>query len=611
MEKFTKFLCLNLVLFSLALFLGAEETLRFKGDYFLFSDDHSYIYGGGNILLKGGGRQIKGDVLYMDARSLTGVIYGDVRVLETTKKQKEGEKYEEKKYDAIFFKGMPPRWLTVSYADEITFGGETALKGFFMNFEKKTPEFLKNSSLYFEFREFRIDKNQKIRARIVVPYMMGLPTVPLKRFTVNRGEREEKTMLAFHNVNYTGVYGLSLSFFLRLREKWQKGDYDIKLYERKLFKLDGVKRGVLFSGKGGVPMKKKELLDYSVLLNSGEQSFNLRVNHRGDFKYFSYSLSQNISGREEQPTFLEFVSNLTVKKLFIFVPAFTFTHDWKDSYSYKVSTPLKVWKKLNLNIGWQRKILGGTYRSDTSDFSTSLNFDSKIFRFSSNYNFSRNLVEAYVRKNFSVNLHLKPLRFIEDNVVFDISSYYMFSSLPYGDQTRDRNAQGLNVTVYSEGVSMPLGFQLVPSFTFNHLWDDQQENFTDFNYSAALLKPIGKFTASLAYSLASRYRAENFWIEGNSRQNMNLNFEVKDKEKYSFLLRFYYDNALALENISLTGKVGLPFDLTFSSFLLYYSEDKKFRTVEVFIEKVFNNKIRIQGGYSLALKRFFIKFLTM
>ncbi len=605
MEKFTKFLCLKLVLLSLALLAGAEETLRFKGDYFLFSDDHSYIYGGGNITLKGGGKQIKGDVLYMDARSLTGVIYGDVRVLENPKKKK-----EEKKYDAIFFKGMPPRWLTISYNDEITFGGEKALKGFFMNFEKKPPEFLKNSSLYFEFREFRINKNQKIKARIVVPYMMGMPTVPLKRFTVNRGEWEEKTMLAFNNINYTGVDGLSLSFFLRMREKWQKGDYNIKLYERKLFKLDGVKRGVLFSGKGSVPVKKKDFLNYQVLLNSGEQSFNLKINHRKDFKYFSYSLSQNISGREAQPTFFEFVSNLTVKKLKIVVPSFTFTHDWKDSRSYKLSTPLKVWKKLKLNVSWQRKILEGNYRSDTSNFSTSLNFDSKIFRFSSNYNFSRNLVETYVRKNFSVNLHLKPVRFLEDNVVFDISSYYMFSSLPYGDQIQDRNAQGLNVTVYSEGVSMPLGFQLVPSFTFNHLWDDQQENYTDFNYSVALQKPIGKFTASLAYSLASRYRAENFWIEGNSQQNMNLNLEMKDKEKYSFLLRFYYNNSLALENISFTGKVGLPFDLTFSSFLLYYSGEKTPRTVEVFIEKVFKNKIRIQGGYSLALKRFFIKFLT-
>lgn len=612
MEKFIKFLYLNLVLVLLALPLGAEESLRFKGDYFLYSDELNYMYGGGNILLKTGGWQVKGNVLYMDVRQLYGVIYGDVRVRTRTQMQKKTKEKEEKKYDAIFFKGVPPQWLMVYYRkDAIVMKGEASLKPLFMNFAKKTPEMLKKSAMYFEFREFRINKNQKIKAKIVIPYMMGLPTVPLKRFTVNRGEWAEKTMLAFKNVNYSGLDGLSLSFFLRLREKFIKGDYDLKLYEREFFKMDGIKRGVLFSGKSSILIKKKEILNYSALLNSGEESFSLRLNHYKDFKYFRYSLSQNISGREKKPTFFEFSSDITIKKLKVIVPSFHFTHDLKESYSYRVSTPLNLWTKLNLNVSWQKKILKGNYRSDTSDFSTSMSFNSRLFLLSSNYNFSRNLLEAYVRKNFSVNLNLKPLRFLENNVAIDISSFYMFSELPYGDQTQKRISPGVNVTAHSFGITMPLGFELVPVFTFNHLWDNLRENFTDFNYSLSLQKKIGIFTGAFAYSLASRYRAKNFWIEGNSRQNMNLSFELKNEEDYSSLLRFYFNDKLALENISFTGKLNLPYGLTLSSFLLYYNEEKKFQTVEVFIEKIFKNKIRIQGGYSLALKRFFIKFLTM
>ena len=591
----------------LALPLGAEESLRFKGEYFLYSDELNYIYGGGNILLKAGDQQVKGNVLYMDVKQLNGIIYGDVRMLKKVKNKKP----EEKKYDAVFFKGVPPRWLMVSYGEKIDMKGDHGLRPLFMNFEKKTPKVLKNTPLYFEFREFRINENQKIKAKIVIPYMMGLPTVPLKRFTINRGEWAEKTMLTFKSVNYSDLDGLSLSFFLRMREKFIKGDYDLKLYERELFKMDDVKRGVIFSGKSSLLIKKKELLNYSALLNSGEKSFNLRLNLDKDFKYFRYSFSQNISGRGGKPTFFELSSDVTIKKLKVIVPFFNFTHDLKKSYSYRISTPLNLWKKLNLNVGWQRKTLKGNYLSDTSDFSTSLNFDSRLFSLSSNYNFSKNLLETYVRKNFSVNLSLKPLRFLEDSIAIDISSFYMFSALPYGDQTQNRVSPGVNLNVHSVGVSMPLGFELVPAFTFNHLWDNLQENFTDFNYSLALQKQIGKFSWSLAYSLASRYRAENFWIEGNSRQNMNLNFELKDKVDYSALLRFYFNDNLALENISFSGRVNLPFDLTFSPFLLYYCKEKKIQTLEMFIEKIFKNKIRIQGGYSLALKRFFIKFLTM
>jgi hypothetical protein len=607
MEKFIKYLCLNVLLLILSFRLGAEETLNFKGDYFLFSDDKNYIFGGGNISLKTGKMSLQADVLYMNVTEFTGVLYGAVRV--TTDEGKKEKKEEQ--YDAVFFKGLPPQWLMVSYGQEMSVTGEQTLIPLYLNFEKKTPETLKDSSLYFEFREFRIDKNKKIRAKIVIPYMMGLPTVPLKKFTVNRGEWAEKTMLAFNNINYSGLDGISLAFLLRMRQKWIKGDYDIKLYERELLKLDGVKRGVLFSGKSMFYIKNKQFLDAAALLNSGDKSFNLRLNLRKDFSIFSYALSQNISGRENQPTFLELSSDLTITKLKLMMPSFNFTHDLKRSYSYRLSTPLTLWKKLNLNVSWQRKILNDNYRADTSDFSTSLNFNSSLFMLSSNYNFSRNLLEATTRKNFAVNLNLKPLLFLEDNVSINISTFYMFSALPLGNQVQERTSPGVNVKIDSVGIAMPLGFEILPSFTFNHLWDDLQENFTDFNYSLALQKRIGVFKGAVAYSLASRYRAKNFWIEGSNRQYINLDFELKNEADYSLLLRFYFNNSLALENISFTGKINLPFDLSLSSFLLYYSREEKFQTVEVFIEKVFKNKIRLQGGYSLALKRFFVKFLTM
>jgi hypothetical protein len=198
-----------------------------------------------------------------------------------------------------------------------------------------------------------------------------------------------------------------------------------------------------------------------------------------------------------------------------------------------------------------------------------------------------------------------------DNISMEIASTYMFSSLPLGEQTLTRISPGLNFAIRSAGVLMPLGFVLVPSFTFNHLWDNQEEDFTDFNYALSLQKEIGKFKASVDYTLASRYRAENFWIEGTSQQYLNLNLGLSDLDKYSFLFRFYFNNQLVLENISFTSQWNLFFDLHFSSFMLHNTLEKKFQTMEIFLEKTFRKRIKIQGGYSLALKRFFIKFLTL
>lgn len=615
MGKFTKYLCRKpaLVLAALLLLLPlgtkAAPSLHFKGDYFLLSDDLSYIYGGGKITLKTPKWKITGDALYLDAKQLTGVIYGAVK-MEPVKPAPGAT--ETKTYDALFFKGMSPKWqwLAAIYGDKMTLAGDMSLKSAFLNFAKNTPGELKKASLFFEFREFSINKNGKVRARYVIPYMMGLPTVPLKRFTVRRGEWAERTMLAFNNLNYSAIDGLSASLFFRMRSKFVKGDYDIKLYERALFKLGDPKRGVLLSGQSRFLSKKKEFLGTNLLVNSGDGSFNLRLRHRKQYKFFRYALSQNLSGRRDQPVFSEFTSELTLLPVKVITPTFRFTHDFKNSYSYRVSTPLNLVKKLRLNIGWQRKIIRAAYQSDTTNLTTSMNFDAAIFTLSSNYNYSKNLLEATVRKNFSVNMRLKPLHLLMENVSLDVASFYMFSSLPSGDETVTRVSPGVNITLRSAGALLPLGFTLAPGFTFNHLWDNREENFTDFGYSLSLRKEIGNFSGSLDYTLASRYKAANFWIEGNNRQNLNLSFQFKDIKAYSFLLRFYWNTDLVMENISFTGQVKLPYDLRFSSFALYYNGDRKFRTLEIFIEKSFRKKIRIQGGYSLALKRFFIKFLT-
>ena len=160
MGKFTKFLCLSLALVLLSLSLQAE-WLRFKGDYFIYSDDINYLYGSGNITLKPdkGNIQIKGDVLYLRIGGITGVIYGNVRVLRVKKNSKGQEtSVTEEKYDALYFKGVPPQLLMVSYKDEIEMTGDLKIKPYFKHFEKKTPEELKrDSTLYFEFREFRIN----------------------------------------------------------------------------------------------------------------------------------------------------------------------------------------------------------------------------------------------------------------------------------------------------------------------------------------------------------------------------------------------------------------------------------------------------------------------
>ena len=599
MGKFTKYLCLSLLFIFFFVVVCAADELHFKGNYFIFSAEKDFIYGSGKIVLKSKNTLIKGDVLYMDVKLLQGVIYGNVRV-------KTG--LEEKTCHALFFTAFPMQLLYENFLDNISKDGNKDLNDILI---KHAPETLKKTDLFFEFREFRIDKYRRIKAKTIIPYIMGLPTIPIKSFIVRRGETPDKTAIFFKNLNFSDLEGLSASFILRLKKKFVKGDFDLRLFEKELLGLDNPKRGFLFSGSSDFFAKDKSILNFSALLNSGDESYNFSVNHRKDLKNFAYFLSQSLSGRGKTPSFLQFAANVTLKKILFLSPTFSFSHNLKKSYSYGISTPLKVWGKLGLNLRWNRKILKENFVSDMSDISTSLNFNSAIFSLSSNYNFSKNMPDAAGRQNFSLNMRFNPVHFLNKNISLTISSFYMFSSFPSGDESMTRSTPGINVTLQSAGALLPFGFKLAPSFTLNHIWDNQDDDYTDFNSQLSIAKEMGKFNFSLAYALVSRYRSKNFWVEGNNMQNMSINLELLDADKYSFYLRFYYNNDFNLENISLSGKIHLPYNFILSSFVLYYNDENKFRTVEVFLEKKILHNAKLQGGYSLALKKIFIQVVSI
>jgi hypothetical protein len=586
-----------------------SQLLRFSGEYFLYSEELSFVYGSGNIVLAtGDGLTIQGDVLYFNVRDLQGTLYGHVKI----KAPADGKAVEKedppRHYDLLKFKGFPFKYKAESFGQSIESAGEEEA---FPSFVRFTPEQMKDYALVYEFRDFTVDKNRKIKARFVIPYVMGMPSIPFKRLTLKRGRLPEKTLLYFNSLNYTDVDGLSLTAALQVREPLLRGDFNLKLFEKEFFNLSGVKRGAIFSGKTDFLVKKHKIFEISTLLNSGEESFNVQLSHRQDLGFLEYSISQQASGRKGTEAFYQFSSVVTLKKLKLLVPQLEFTHNLKQSLSYRLSTPVNIWKSLDLRLSGGRKILRENVQSDTVDFSSSLMFRSSIFTLSSSYNFTRDMLQAVNRNNFSVNLNFQPLTFLDKNIALRLTTFYMYSAIPVADQMNERTTPGVNLSFASSGVSLPLGFVIQPSVTVNHIWDNRDDNFTDFNYLVALRRAFGPLALGVEYGVASRYRSRNFWVEGTNTPNLNLNLQLRSADAYDFQLRFFLNNVYALETISLNGQMKLPLGLRLSSFALFYYRDNRFQTVEVFLEKIFKNKVKIQGGYSLALKRFFIKFLLV
>ncbi len=594
------FLFIILNIFTITLF--GEKYLNFSADYFIFSDEDNYLYGNGNIKLKYNNDLIKGQVLFFDIKKMEGVLLGNVEIIKENRTER---------VDGFFFKGLPLEYYTESYNNKIDRSIKSGEIEKRIHVKKKKLEDLKKGALYYEFREFRIGNKRKIKAKKVIPYIMGFPSLPFKNFTIKRGNIPDKTMIYPESINYSGIYGLSLSLLFRVRSSFVKGENTFKFFEKGLFNLGKPRRGLILSGKNELFIKKKKLLDFSLLANSDDKSFNMIFGHKKTGKYFKYFFSQTISGRKETDVFYDFKTGFTLNRFKFVTPAIQFTHNLKNNYSYRISTAVNLVKKVSINLGLNRKIFKDSFISDTLDFSSSVSFSGPFFRISSNYNITRNIIEASLKKNFSFNFSFNTLHFLSKNIKFDLSTFYMFSEIPIGDNISEKISPGFTLNIQSGGIELPLGFRILPVLSINQIWDNQIENYTDFNTAISLQKVFGQMKLSMDYSVVSHYETDAFWVEGYNTTNLKFNIDLIKDNKYNLGFKFLTGNDLKLESILFSGKMFFPAKITLSSFLIYYYKEKRLQSMEIFLEKNFRNVFKIQGGYSLALKKIFIKVLTL
>ncbi len=600
MEKYTKLFFLNFFLIFLITnhILGNNiKYIDFKGDYFIYGEDQSYIYGGGNIIIKTGKTDfLKGNTLYFDINDFNGILMGSVIVVKGK---------DIKRFDEIRFSLFPFKYTGINFGEKIVKEPkeDTVPKIRLLSLNK-----LKQSAVFYELKEFYLYKSKKIIGRYVVPYIMGLPSFPFKRFVVKKTEIYDKTMFFVKNLNYSQTYGLSLISGLVLKGKSIEGNYDFRLFERELFKLSGEKRGINISGESKFKIKGKKIFNISSFLSSDNGTFGFNIYHENKIGDIFYSLNQSISGMKGEKTYTLLSGKIIFNKWRKIIPSFSFRHNYKSSFLYKLSTHINPLKHLNINLSYARRKNGEEFVSDSSKFSSSINFSSSIISLSSNIGLNKDFIRDSLKKDFSLNFKLPDLNFM-DNIDFSLSPFYTFSEFPINNEEITKNNFGLNFAILSSGIRFPLGFILRPSFNLYQLWESSKRGKTNFNYMISFEKRYWKFNFGIDYNLSSSYFSDNFWIEGYNLKNMNLKLEFSDYDNYSIVSRFYFNNGYKLENISFNGLIKFPLNIKVSSYAIYNNLNKKIQTFEIFIEKNFRNKFGLQGGYSLLLKRFYIKII--
>jgi len=599
MGKLPKLLCLSFFLCT-ALGAAANTSLHITGRYFIYSDKVKMVFGCGDIVVRDETLRLRGEVLYYDVSSRRGVLYGG----HASGPEESGSDSA----DIVYFQGVPPRFHYESLGERVESRGTGAQR---FQLRKPTLEEFRDNAVYFEFRGFNVDSRGRVRAETVIPYIMGMPSMPMRRFTVNRGSLKDRTLFYIQDLNYTRAEGLGLDTRLQLHLHPLRGNFSIIAYERELFRLPGIRRGLLYSGQLALHPKKSELLNLAIRGNTGERSFNLTLSRSSRIGPLEYKISQQFSDRSGSDLFSEIRAQVILHPFKGFQPQFSFRYNWQRSVAYQIATPLELGKKIRLNLGMERRILREGFESDQMELRADFDFQSRWFSLDSGFRINQDMLAKVNRKNFSLQIPFKPISLLGKNIFLTFTPFYLFNSFPSGEESQSSSSPGIRFQARSRGLLLPLGLTLRPSFTLNHIWDGLQEDMTDFRTELALVRRVGGLELAMEYGLASRFRSQGFWVEGTHTRNLSVTGEFRNRNGANLRLRMIMDNDLKPETMTWNGQIRLPWNLRLSSFVIYYIRGDRFQTVEVFIEKVFKHKLKIQGGYSLALRKFFIKLLLV
>ncbi len=569
-----------------------------QGNYFIYSPEDELIFGIGNITIHCDDWTLQGQTLSLDTRTLQGRLLGGVLLTRGS---------EENVYcHEVLFSLFPLRWQGRLFSEKMILLGDTELQ-IFHPFPE--PERLRKGDLYFELGAFRLYSGRKIVGERVVPYLLGAPSLPMKKLLLKRTDIEGRTLLFLEKINYSQQYGLLLDLGFNLFRKGIQGNHHLKLFERALFNEKGPSRGFILEAEDRLVSGEKTILTFNSIFDSDDRAISLRFGHNGSLGVARYTVSQSFSGREGEEGVNILDASLSYNGIERLTPQFTLSTDYRHSLRWQVSGTLDPVRNLHLNLGYEQNRVEHQVSRREKRFFGSLSLSTSVISVDSDFDIVRDQIELRTRRSFNLRCPLPVLHLLERNISFEFVPFYSFSTLPVGDSMQNESNPGFSAALHSQGVLLPWRIVLRPKLDLYHIWDQGRNSKTSFNTFLSLERKAGVFSFAAEYSMASRLTLFGFWVEGQHLNRLGLRMDIQKAGLGGGSCRFSFDNSFKLESVSCTGNLALPWRVRLNGMLIYSTERQRLLSLDIYLERDLLNTFKLRGGYSLALKRFFIDFM--
>ena len=519
-----------------------ESPLRLKGGYLAYSYDLNHLYGE-NVEAAGETFEIQARYLTIDLNSricrafgAVSLVYGDER--------NEGD-------EIVFALGRPAFRLT-SYTETATVRefGETQILESLPDAAGRaeiTLPAVRDSFIHFTAAAMTLTAAFEIVGHEATLYVGGVESLTFKRLNLSQGMKIRAGGFSLDRVWYSRSQGLTARAAFHHRDRdILTGTHQIHIEERSILKdYPGAPRQVDLMSSTSLRLGPDANLSLTANLNTG-QSYSSRL-------LFSRKWTDAVSMRADL-SLDKPVHN--VHEIWAGLGTDIGLGQWgvlRMAGRYELEGQILASAAFNARVVSNLHMgLAGTYsqlnmggRDQKSRIATgafSLDYRTRMFNLSSDYQLNWDLFGNQLLSQPHVNFALNPVVFYSGLLRLHFSNRVFYSRLSGGEQRSSMAANNTAMNLTTETLGLGSGLTLSAGLSAEQFLETERRNITSGGGTFRLGKAWGpNFGLELLYSLQSRRKTKNWFIEGTTSQDMSAVVRYGAGQPFSGWVSVSYD----------------------------------------------------------------------
>lgn len=515
------------------LMYGDNSNLTVTGDYLLYSYDHNFLFGRGNILLSTGDIHIRCIQIEGDIKKGILRLSGNCRFIRSGR---------ETRVDEMIMDPVTLCGRTVSFEDEIKEekihlrqpcpkSPETGPKS-------RTMQELRQSLIYFEGREVHIRPNLDVIGHNVTIFVESIQSLTFKKFKMNRGIPDSSSYISLNKLWYYESQGVMADIVARLEKKLGKSlfsshnrlktQYD--LFNQKMYGPDwefflDSRNTYNIQNRHTVHFNVKHITDNMTGLSLGSQVTPapcLKTSLNIDY--------QKPHSRSEELWFNGFL-DFQMKKLGTAIVKLDY--EKQNQYNGSVSYSLQSIKNLQLAFGYaiSRLLSNETSISKRSTTEFSLSYSTKIFKLDSRYTLHKDLISDSSQSNPQINLHVTPFTLYGGLLRFNVTSALNLNFLESSGTENFTYTANSALDITTEKLSLSPSTEMEVSIRTEQFYgEDALNNTTSAGLVLKTRQHFGNIGfLDILYTYQTRRNTEAWFIQGSTSQDVTALFKIREK----------------------------------------------------------------------------------